>query len=65
MSEFLALSDDEKAKLMPDEKPCDGVTEDKGECAYCGKEVDACHFCFGCHQLVCDDCEEPRHTCIR
>ena len=64
MAEFLALSDDEKVKAMPDGVNCDEVTEDKGKCFYCGKEVNAGDFCFGCHQLACDSCSEPKHTCF-
>ena len=73
MSEFLALSDDEKVAAMEkyDEKVAEmgkypedeesmycGLTEDPGKCYHCGKEVYAGNFCFGCHRFVCDDCTE-------
>ena len=61
MSEFLALSDDEKVKAMPDDAPFH-FTEDKGTCSICGGEADAGDFCFGCHQLVCLKCiDSPEH----
>lgn len=68
MSEFLGLSDDEKAKLLDaapetdkDNEDYSTVTEDKGVCTQCGGEADAGDFCFGCGKLVCPKCfdKEP------
>ncbi len=65
MAEFLELSDDEKVHVMEAaheaagdkvDKPWEKTTEDKGECVYCQGEVDAGNYCFGCHRLVCSDC---------
>ena len=61
MTEFLALDDDGKVSRIEEfdhEEGYDSVTEDKGKCGNCEKEADAGHFCFGCHQLICNECTE-------
>jgi hypothetical protein len=37
------------------------ITPVGGNCAKCGREVDAEAFCFGCQKYVCETCSEP--TC--
>ena len=41
----------------------------KGNCYFCGKEVDGWVYCFGCKEFVCDDCEKnpewPNEPCGR
>ena len=31
--------------------------EVKGQCYFCGKEVDGMFWCFGCHCFVCEECD--------
>ena len=31
--------------------------EVKGNCFFCGKEVDGMFWCFGCHHFVCGECD--------
>jgi hypothetical protein len=59
MSEFLALSDDDKVTAFGAcEDTDEQVTEDKGVCSQCGGEATAGDFCFGCHKLICSKCLE-------
>ncbi len=58
MSEFLKLSDAEKMEFIPDFPPFESATEDLGKCVQCGGEASVGDYCFGCHQLVCQDCIE-------
>lgn len=29
----------------------------KGECHFCGKEVNGWFYCYGCKHFICEDCE--------
>lgn len=61
MSEFLALSDDEKVEFI-ESNP---TTEDLGACSICGGRAGAINFCFGCQKLICNRCDNPGiHKCI-
>jgi hypothetical protein len=68
MSEFLALSEEEKESRInlvsdaeADKDDYSKATEDMGACYVCGKDANAGDYCFGCHRLVCLACfeEEP------
>ena len=41
-----------KDKILSD-KP----EEVKGQCFFCGKEVDGMFWCFGCHHFICGQCD--------
>ncbi len=41
-----------KSKLLSGKE-----TEVKGQCYFCGKEVDGMFWCFGCHYFVCEECD--------
>ena len=35
----------------------EGEVIDSGPCFFCGKEISADNFCYGCAAYVCDHCE--------
>jgi hypothetical protein len=59
MKEFLELSDDHKCDVLYETGGnYSKATEDSGKCSLCGNEADAGDYCFGCHKLICLDCED-------
>lgn len=58
MIEFMTISDSDKVEAMDRHKDYKNTISDKGYCASCGKPVTAVNYCFGCHLLICDECEE-------
>jgi len=61
MSEFLALSDDEKVIEMEkagDIEQIKTMIKDESICSQCGGSATAADYCFGCHKLICVECTE-------
>ncbi len=63
IKEFLALSDSDKVEILQKFAPrYYRATVDKGKCFICGRKLGAGFFCFGCHRLVCMNCDDkPQH----